>query len=71
MQMFKEQVEAMRKDAQRVVEGCDRLLRALSSHAGVPTDGACTHPPERRLEAARMGAPHAWVCLCGQDGEEL
>ena len=35
-----------------------------------PSDARCVHPVDQRIDAGRMGAPHAWVCgVCGQSGD--
>jgi len=69
MSTLREQVQAMRDQARGIVAVADRLLGQLPDpHASAP-EGPCSHPPERRLEAARMGAPRGWVCECGHEGE--
>lgn len=59
----------MRDQTRGIIAVADRILgRLAEAHAGVG-GGPCAHPPERRLEAARMGAPQGWVCECGHEGE--
>ena len=46
-------------------------VRVLSSSDVERSLGMCSHAPDRRLDAARMGAPTAWVCGdCGHKSEE-
>lgn len=50
------------------IDACLVAMSALERCAAGPS--ACEHPPERRTEAPRMGAPGAWVCACGEQGDE-
>ncbi len=76
--MIKAQLEAIRASALAQVAMADALLAALSTEASAATLtgiaggalGVCRHPAEGRLDAARMGAPRAWVCGdCGFLGD--
>ena len=69
--MLREQVLAIRAGAAAQVAMADAILRALDAPAQAQPTGAalCEHPPEARMAAARMGAPDAWRCACGQEGD--
>ncbi len=60
------QVLAIRASAAAIVAQCDALLLA----AAPAEEGPCAHPEERRTSVPRMGAPGAWVCACGEQGDE-
>ena len=64
---LKDRIEAARDQARATAATLDAVLLALGNgHAGAP--GACEHPPESRIPAARMGRPDAWICHCGMEG---
>ena len=71
---MRELAETMLREARAQVGLAERmvaLLHADETTAAAPSsDGRpCLHPPERRLEAARMGRPGGWVCGdCGHEG---
>lgn len=45
----------------------DALLALLTSGE----DGACIHPPDKRLNLTTMGGPTKWQCrLCDHEHEE-
>ena len=60
------QLLAIRQNAQAILAMADAVLAVVEPPVAVPvSSGPCQHPPERRLAAPRMGAPEAWVCMCG------
>ncbi len=65
--MTRVQLLAVRASAAAIVAQCDAALEAQTSS---PVEGPCAHPPGRRTEVPRMGAPGAWVCACGEQGDE-
>ena len=71
MSTLADALRAIRHHALGIVVSVDGLLKIVEPARPEPiTDPAapCVHPPERRTEAARMGAPGAWVCACGVEG---
>ena len=65
---FIERVAAMRSLAADLVAEADAILAAVD-RTWSPADDGCQHPPIRRVSAARMGEPDAWVCgACGAEG---
>ena len=69
MSALLDSVRAIRFHALGIVAATDGLLRAITPGEGSVIPGPCTHPESRRTLAPRMGAPDAWVCACGQEGE--
>ena len=68
--MLAAQLTAIRAGAAAIAAQCDALLDALAPPALAPgVEGPCAHSPERRTPAARMGAPGAWTCACGEEGD--
>ena len=70
--MLREQIVAIRAGAAAQVAMADAILRALDSAgptAASLANAACTHAPEQRMAVPRMGAPEAWRCMCGAEGE--
>ena len=68
--MLREQVLAIRAGAAAQVAMADAILAALD--APVPPRGpseACAHPSEQRMAVPIMGAPEAWRCACGAEGD--
>ena len=69
MSTLTDAVRAIRFHALGIVAATDGLLRAVTPGEDPGVTGPCTHPASRRTLAPRMGAPDAWVCVCGQEGE--
>ena len=69
--MLREQVAAIRASAAAQVAMADAILRALDAPVAPTPSGptSCEHPIEVRIATARMGAPNAWRCECGVEGE--
>ena len=68
--MLRAQIVAIRAGAAAQVAMADAILKALDPKQPSPIAGAiCDHAPERRIPTPRMGAPGAWRCECGQEGE--
>ena len=70
--MLREQIAAIRAGAAAQVAMADAILRALDGAglaAASPVGAACAHAPEQRMAVPRMGAPEAWRCACGAEGE--
>ena len=70
--MLREQVIAIRAGAAAQVAMADAILAALDGAASppaAPPGGVCAHPAETRMAVPRMGAPEAWRCACGAEGE--
>ena len=68
--MLREQVIAIRAGAAAQVAMADAILHALDSGPAPQRTGEpCAHPSEQRMPVPRMGAPEAWRCACGAEGE--
>ena len=65
--LLRSQLLAIRQNAQAILAMADAVLAVVETPvaAAAVSSGPCQHPPERRLSAPRMGAPEAWVCMCG------
>ena len=78
MTALRAQLEAIRAGALAQAAMAEALLASMTPVPAEPEEkaraltaaGACAHPAERRISAARMGAPGAWHCdACGYEGE--
>ena len=67
--MLREQIVAIRAGAAAQVAMADAILRAMEPAPQSAPPSVCAHPAEQRISASRMGAPDAWRCACGAEGE--
>ncbi len=68
--LLHQQIVSMRASAHAVVATADAILAAMGETAPAIAPGTpCDHPMSQRTPAPRMGAPDAWRCACGQEGE--
>ena len=70
--MLREQVIAIRAGAAAQVAMADAIIAALDGAAppaARQTPDGCEHQSEQRMATPRMGAPNAWHCACGAEGE--
>mgnify|MGYP001613201822 CR=1 FL=1 len=73
MSALRSQLEAIRASALAQVAMAETILGVLAAEESAvrtaSTGSMCAHPTEHHLDAARMGAPGAWVCGdCGHEG---
>lgn len=67
--LLQHQVMAMRASAMAIAATADAILTAITE-ATKPVPGTpCEHPAAQRTPTPRMGAPEAWRCVCGQEGD--
>ena len=68
--MLREQIVAIRAGAAAQVAMADAILKALDAAPSPgPIPDGCEHPPGHRTPVPRMGAPEAWRCACGAEGD--
>lgn len=70
MAVVRTQIVAIR-DAAKAIESMASAMLAALEGTELHRNGECSHPPELRRQAPRMGAPEAWVCECGAEGDRI
>lgn len=69
--VIRRQLLAIRGNAAATLATVDAILGAIEERVepALGSGTECQHPPEARVEAARMGHPAGWHCTaCGAEG---
>lgn len=69
--LLRSQIVAMRAGAKAIVAQAEAILTAMEPEAleRQQPDAPCRHEPAKRMATPRMGAPDAWRCACGAEGD--